>query len=128
LNAAQARASHAYTFVQSGLSNPSDFLQLTRKFPVLLQTNGLLAAWAYLLAKGGSAQDYARALAAHFREAPVALPALAPGDSAAILNAWTRLTGSQLRQLTAETLAYSTWLKRAAEAICDTGDNREAAP
>jgi hypothetical protein len=32
------------------------------------------------------------------------------------------LSGSELRERTAEAIEYAVWLKRAAEALCDTGE------
>jgi hypothetical protein len=129
VNLEQVRAHDAFTFVQ-GLpaGQRRDFLQLARKLPVMLQTNGLLAAWAHLLAKSGSASAEHRsaveALLAHLASRGLAAGGQEP--EAAFLG-WTSpepgqgLSGLRLRELSAEALAYSVWLKRAAGALCDTG-------
>ena len=127
MNRDQVRARNAFGFVPARLtSSPADFLQLVRKLPVMLQTNGLLATWAYLLAKEKKdRQDIAKALLEHLRDSGVA-PASASRDARAVfLNDWTgpqaRLGTGELRRLTAEAIIYAGWLKRAAEAVCDTG-------
>jgi CRISPR/Cas system CMR-associated protein Cmr5 small subunit len=132
MNLEQVRAQGAFAFVQTfGLEHAGErgaFLGLAQSLPAMLQTNGLLAAWAHLLAKGAKKAEHreiARALLEHLR--PLGL-APAAGDAAGALTAWWTApasggSGRALRRATAEAIAYSVWLKRAAEALLDTGDS-----
>jgi CRISPR/Cas system CMR-associated protein Cmr5 small subunit len=128
LNLDQLRARHAFAFVQ-GIGDTemrSKFLQIARKLPTLLQTNGLLATWAHLLAKEKAEAQAAAALLGHFRG--VGLPVPAEGTPLAVLTgtwlaAGAGLSSRDLRRLTHEAIIYSAWLKRAAEALCDAGDS-----
>lgn len=123
----QVRARNAFQFVQGPIQNPAELLALARKLPVMLQTNGLLATWAHLLAKNGS--EYEQALAAltsHLRSLELAGEA----TPEALFNAWvdarTGLFSVELRRRTAEAIEFSVWLKRAAETLCDTGGGSAA--
>jgi CRISPR/Cas system CMR-associated protein Cmr5 small subunit len=123
----QIRARNAFQFVQGTIRNPADLLALARKLPVMLQTNGLLATWAHLLAKNGSEYEQALAvLASHLQSLRLA------GDATpeALFNAWvdvrTGLSSVDLRRRTAEAIEFAVWLKRAAEAVCDTGSGASA--
>ena len=123
MNLDQVRAKNAFAFVQRiGEAGREDFLQIARKLPALFQTNGLLAAWAHLVAKDKTLA--AQALLGHFREA--GLPVPAEGEPLQVLTSrWLAaggLASSDLRKLTHEAIVYSAWLKRAAEAFCDTAD------
>lgn len=126
----QLRAHRAFAFAAALVGEGddrlrADFLNLARKLPAMLQTNGLLAAWSFLRAK--ETNERARALEAlrqHLRA-----PELRLGDALARLEGIfpqapqsagsDELSGTDLRRLTAEAIVYSGWLKRAAEAICD---------
>lgn len=141
MNLEQLRAGNAFAAVgavQQGQAlgdGKTLFLRLARKLPVMFQVNGLLATWAYLLAK---AQDKERLFAAdqlleHFRSLP-ATPLwreVSPGSGpeAVFRTEWTspdhHLSGPELRTLTAEAVAFSGWLKRAAEALLDEGKGEE---
>jgi CRISPR type III-B/RAMP module-associated protein Cmr5 len=135
MNLEQARGHAAFSFVQ-GIPAPrrADFLGVAQKLPVMLQTNGLLATWAHLVAKGGPAPAStptasldenalaARALLDHLRShAPAKLFAAADGNAEALDALWGKdpsgASGLTLRRLTAEAIRYSVWLKRAAEAV-----------
>jgi CRISPR/Cas system CMR-associated protein Cmr5 small subunit len=131
----QLRAHGAFAYVQGLDPDRSDFLALARKLPFMLHTNGLLATWAHLLAKKKARENVLvlKILADHLRAAAprLGLDVAPTGNAEKILNVWIDvqdgLTGLALRKNTAEVLAFSVWLKRAAEALCDTG-TREAAP
>jgi CRISPR/Cas system CMR-associated protein Cmr5 small subunit len=123
----QVRARNAFQFVQGPIQKPADLLALARKLPVMLQTNGLLATWAHLLAKKGSEYEQAlTVLTRHLQSLGLA------GDTApeALFNGWVDarngLSSVELRRRTAEGIEFSVWLKRAAEAVCDTGSGGAA--
>jgi CRISPR/Cas system CMR-associated protein Cmr5 small subunit len=137
MNLQQVRASHAFSCVQRiARQQQGDFLQLARKLPVMLQTNGLLATWAHLLAKGGKEHrneydDMAALLLQHLRHPSVNL-AGDPNRSARdiFFEIWIAQDqgGLPLRRRTAEALELSVWLKRAAEALCDKGGEISSSP
>jgi CRISPR/Cas system CMR-associated protein Cmr5 small subunit len=132
----QLRAHHAFTYVQGLQGDRSDFLTLARKLPFMLHTNGLLATWAHLLAKKKARENgfVLQALSTHLRAVAARLRLDVPsaGDAHAIFDRWVSsqggLTGFALRKNTAEALALSLWLKRAAEALCDTGETKPPTP
>jgi hypothetical protein len=86
----------------------------------MLQINGLLATWAFFLARGETA--LLDSLLAYLRTLPqLQVPA---GSAETVFLHWVGgatgasggIRGPLLRALTAEALAWSAWLKRAAEA------------
>jgi CRISPR type III-B/RAMP module-associated protein Cmr5 len=145
MNLEQARGHTAFSFVRSiSAQRRAAFLPVAQKLPAMLQTNGLLATWAHLVAKGGPAPASApaesldanalaaRALLDHLRShAPANLFAAANGTAEALDALWGRepsgASGLTLRRLTAEAIRYSVWLKRAAEALLGGGAGEAAA-
>lgn len=121
----QLRASRAFAAANEARpGGAAEFLGTARRLPEMLRTNGLLAAWAYLLAKeNGEAgrRKVRESLAAHlenrFGEPARALGKLFAGDPPA-----EPLPALELQRLAAEAVTYAGWLKRAAEAVCDTGE------
>ena len=85
--------------------------------PTMIQVNGLLSTWAFLLSKKETA--LLEILAEHlwFSERGAG----EPPTPRAMFDGWLglshqQLTGPRLRRLTEEALAFSVWLKRAAQA------------
>lgn len=118
----QRRAASAYGYA----ATPTADLDWAQKLPVMFQINGLLATWAFLLAKGE--KPLLEALLAYLRTLPeLGVPA---GSAESVFLHWVGgpmgasggAGGSLLRALTAEALAWSVWLKRAAEAHGAAGD------
>ena len=100
-----------------------DFLNLARSLPAMLQNNGLLATWAFLLSKTGAPHKaMLNILLVHLRNDYFRFPIQRDTPAAVFIHDWTGqppLQGPQLMQITAEALAFSGWLKRASEALCD---------
>jgi len=111
----QIRARRAYTALEE---HPEELADWAESLPTMLQTNGLLATWAHLLSK---------------REASMVLQTLADHlwhwenrhgaqpTPRAVFVGWVsddqaQLTGTRLRRLTDEALAFAVWLKRAGKA------------
>ncbi len=91
--------------------------ELAKKLPVMLQTNGLLASFAFLMKKA----EAARLRQVLLQQLRARINALVPeGAEIAIFERWCDaqhgLTGKDLRRLSSEALAFAVWLKRAAEA------------
>jgi CRISPR/Cas system CMR-associated protein Cmr5 small subunit len=124
----QIRARRAFESVRGDAGLPrDDFLTLARKLPVMLQTNGLLATWAHLLAKNEPEHRAAlKILTKHFQDLGLPLAGERPD---AVFERWVGsaqgLSSRELRRWTAEAIEFSVWLKRAAEALCDV---KPAAP
>lgn len=131
----QVRAADAFRQVEShhrsSPGNAADYLGLARRLPVIFQTNGLLAGWAHLLAKGRTEhRAVARALLAHFRHPAIHLLEEGEADDAeAVFRRWIGpddpVGTRDLQALTAEAVTFAGWLKRAAEALlagADTGN------
>jgi CRISPR type III-B/RAMP module-associated protein Cmr5 len=131
LDLEQVRARHAFGHIaplakQEDLRG--DLLTLARRLPEMLQTNGLLAAWAYLLAKQDrepAREKLERALREHLSHEAIGLGGLVAkleGIFSSENGDRRGLAGPELRRLTAEAVVYSGWLKRAAEALCATAE------
>jgi CRISPR type III-B/RAMP module-associated protein Cmr5 len=121
MNLEQIRARNA--FAAAACKEP-EFLNLARSLPQMLQTNGLLGTWAFLLAKAGREPSHAavlNALATHLRSEGIELIGERAVAKSLLLTEWTRPDASTdlLQDVAAETLAYAGWLKRAAEALSD---------
>lgn len=131
MNLEQLRAAHAFAEVAhlpAGVER-AEFLAVARDLPATFQRNGLLAAWAFLLAKSAASKDRAksphgnaaRACQRFFRE--LGLTA-ADNAEASFRREWlgegdgTGVSAASLMRLTAEAIAYAGWLKRAAETLC----------
>ena len=134
-NLEQIRAHHAFEKAKFVLDNylpdnqkfVDEFLNLARKLPSMFQWNGLLATWAFLLAKAMKDPVYeftSKLLLEHLRNNifNFNIP-----DEISVNDIFTEhwvsvdteLTGIQLKELTQEANAISGWLKKAAEAMCD---------
>lgn len=112
----QRRAASAYAYA----ARPDAGLDWAQKLPAMFQVNGLLATWAFLLAK--DERPLLDALTVYLRSLQeLGVP---PGNAETVFLHWVGgasgggggIDGSLLRGLTAEALAWSVWLKRAAEA------------
>lgn len=111
----QLRAANAFAALDGA---GEEVLNHAVELPLMLQKNGLLAAWAYLLAKDPGLLE---SVLDHLRQTALELP---DGEAAVVLRHWlgaqTRgsagLGGGELRDLTAEVIALAVWLKRAAKA------------
>lgn len=117
----QRRAASAYAYAAS----PNAEMEWAQKLPAMLQINGLLATWAFLLGKKQN-----RLLASLLQHLHSLVPELQTQEESAeeAFRRWVGapgskskgLRGEELRGLTAEALAWSVWLKRAAEAQAET--------
>ncbi len=114
----QVRAARAYAVVEGA---SSDLLDVAKKLPAILHRNGLLATWAFCLAKEGVyTQCLEQAFLPHFREESLGL-SVEPGGAKQVFQGWvgngaSGLSGARLRRLTEEATQLAGWLKRAAEA------------
>lgn len=128
----QARAQRAFSFVRAFKEDREALLELARKLPFMFHTNGLLATWAHLLAKAKGEEKSAktsilRSILEHLQGELVAPRVDRSQDGAnpqRAFDTWLDekkgLSGRELRAYTAEAIEYAVWLKRAAEALCDT--------
>ena len=104
------------------------YAALAKKFPMMVLTNGLGQALAFLRAKG---KDEHKALYRHFSKW-VSGEVYGPSDEKLL----ERLIGAEPggsdsnmhRRATVETLAFAGWLKRFVEAELDDTTNRPAQP
>lgn len=126
----QRRAAAAYGAIATARPGAVD---LARKLPSMLQTNGLLATWAFLLPKEIRApgQTPLPFLLRHLQSLELDVPAGGdlPGAFLYLVGGGQGATGGvsgpALRELTAEALAFAGWLKRAAEARGDEAPGDE---
>lgn len=130
INLDQIRAQRAFEKA-TDVSSPNskivtkEYLGLARSLPAMFQNNGLLATWAFLLSKkkdNNPFNEILETLLEHFRDPQFSLGTSQTDVVKVFTDDWTGqqpLTGSQLMRLTSEAIAFSGWLKRAAEALCD---------
>lgn len=129
INLEQIRARRAFAKAaevarpNSGIE-AKEYLSLARNLPAMFQNNGLLATWAFMLSKQDKKhfKVLLKALLDHFRDGQFNLGVANTDEAKVFIEEWTGktpVTGPQLMQLTAEAIAFSGWLKRAAEALCD---------
>lgn len=125
-NLEQIRAKRAYDKARhaAGQTHRKDYLKLTRNLPAMFQTNGLLATWAFHLSNKEKAhhETALKAILEHFQSPPFNLAGSDKTIENIFTGEWTATPGfdnEKLMQLTAEAIAFSGWLKRAAEALCD---------
>jgi hypothetical protein len=130
VNLDQVRANRAFRealrVAQGGARE--GYLRLARTLPAMFQNNGFLATWAFLLSKEkGTEPHYGftlKIMVEHLRDVNLGLQ-IPDGLNAYSLFAaqWTNPTnpigGDELMRLTRESIVFSGWLKRGAEAFCD---------
>lgn len=129
IRAASAFAKASDVAKPNGKIKARDYLSLARSLPAMFQNNGLLATWAFLLSKDEKHHEaildaLLKHLQSHFRHKNLVFTTIEPlTPSQAFTEHWIhpqrKLNGEQLMALTAEAIAFSGWLKRAAEALCD---------
>ena len=134
-NLEQIRANYAFqiaTQVHGETNNnySDKFLSLARNLPTMFQNNGLLATWAFLLSKNKDEHKKISESICRFFKKPDFFCDVLPDnlDNKTIFTQYWTDTSSGfnsalLQQFTQEAIALSVWLKRAAEALCDTGGN-----
>lgn len=120
----QIRAERAYS-VAASCQGAEGFKEAAQSFPAMLQTNGLLASVAFLLAKKGKLKfdRIADAVVSHLKDPTFGLKVGPGSPPLEVFRYWVgsgasgpNVTGSELRHLSQEALAFAGWLKRAAEA------------
>lgn len=124
----QDRAAAAYQAIAKVDTKAGD---MAVKLPVMLQINGLLATWASLLAKEAKKESTPLdALLGHLRSLPeLQVPAHKSAHEIFLFwvggepNNRAGVSGTRLRALTAEALAFAVWLKRAAESREKSSDS-----
>jgi len=133
INLEQIRAQRAFAQAETAArfedKDREEYLSQAKNLPAMFQNNGLLATWAFFLSKDKKPhRTLLAALLEHFQKRfrdPqlefTVVERLEPKE--ALISYWThpvkKLNGLQLMQLTAEAVAFSGWLKRAAEALCE---------
>jgi len=121
----QGRANHAFSYADKKVSsNMKDkFKSHVKSFPMLIKTNGLGAAIAFLFSKGNKESGVYKLVADSIVEwlkeeekyKYYGLERLK--DLKSLTNDITKLSSSNYRALTIEILAYFTWLRRFAEGL-----------
>jgi hypothetical protein len=122
----QRRAASAYAYAATA---PKKAAELAIRLPAMFQINGFLATWAFLLAREGKKEPTPVAALLGYLQSLTHLR-VPQGDATSVFLHWVGgatgagdgIGSSLLRALTAEALAWSVWLKRAAEARGETGD------
>jgi CRISPR/Cas system CMR-associated protein Cmr5 small subunit len=122
----QIRAELAYKKIEEHQAI-TGFLSLAQNVPTMLQKNGLLASWAFLQSKSREHAEHRcliNIFMEHLRKSILLLNIPTNGDGLAVFKHWIETEGngepnistSDLRRITDEAIAFSSWLKRAAEA------------
>lgn len=116
----QKRAKQAWQDV-NGVSESAQgkYGTIARKFPTLVQTNGLGMTLAFLRAKDDAGMTLLYGHISNWVTARM-------GEDGDLLEAITRWSSDGYRRATSETLAYALWLRRFAEAkgmVDESGEN-----
>lgn len=124
----QGRAKFAYDCAEagSGIPKKKDYKSHTKKIPMMIKTNGLGAAFAFVKAKGNSDKetDYAykliyRQVTDWLKQEPCGLVAAPLNEGKDLAEVIITLDSPRYRTLTNEVLAFLTWLKRFAEGLIE---------
>ncbi|HZS51677.1 MAG TPA: type III-B CRISPR module-associated protein Cmr5 [Bryobacterales bacterium] len=110
---AQQRAQHAWDVVQQALKRPDfekRFADPAKKMPARVRSSGLGQTVAFMRAKGGG--DVLKAVAGWCHQSGL----IQESGEEGLLVQFKDGTAADLRQLTAEALAYLEWLVRFADA------------
>lgn len=121
----QGRASFAYTCAEKGkgIKKYSEYKSYTKKIPMMIKTNGLGAAFAFVKSKGSADKKksgFAYTLLYEqttdwLKQDPKKLIALHDDDD--LVEKIITLTSQEYRAVTIEVLAFFNWLKRFAEGL-----------
>ncbi len=119
----QIRAERAFAWAQDRpVGERAESLRLAERLPAMFQTNGLLAAWAFLRGGGTAAHSSLLATLSGHLSDPVVSRWTANHGQASFEPLGERglsvpVEPVELRELTAQAIAYANWLKRAAAAL-----------
>lgn len=113
-NLDQIRAERA---LQAARTLQDGAIELAKKLPQMLRSNGLLATWLFLCDKGAPGAQVLVHLLSHLKaQVGNCVP---DGDPEVVLSSWvgeqSGLSGRDLQRLTAEAIEFAGWLKRTAE-------------
>lgn len=113
-NFEQIRAKNALDWKDKIRKGKGDGENVAKKVPVMILDNGIIAAAAFALEKDEGYADVFRAIACHLKDSNIQLlESTFPSDS--LKNLITHLTtrsSSELRLITAETIAFLNYLRR----------------
>ncbi len=124
INLEQERAAFAFTNVKPN-SKLNGFASAAKNLPAMIQSNGLLATWAFLLAKEKKSPTHKKLADILTEYYKTFLPEYELNDITRHTFFTEHLTkdgtrvAQNLMKLTAEAIAISGWIKRAAEALCE---------
>jgi CRISPR-associated protein Cmr5 len=121
----QGRAEFAFSYADNKIKSDmkDKFKSHVKSFPMLVKTNGLGAAIAFLFSKGDKEQGVYKLVAESIvdwlkKDEKYKFYGLSRLDNLkSLTNDITKLNSSHYRALTNEVLAYFTWLRRFAEGL-----------
>lgn len=124
----QGRAKFAYQCAEEGskIAKSKEYKSYVQKIPMLIKTNGLGAAFAFVKAKSSSDKDKAgyayhllyKQMTDWLKQEPKGLLSDRLNNND-LLNVLIDLDTTQYRAVTNEVLAFLTWLKRFAEGLIE---------
>ena len=124
-NLAQIRAKNAYAAARDTAFAGKDGGEVVKKIPALIVSDGLLGTLAFAIDKEGGHQAVFEAVLRHLQDGDIADATArdADGELGTWFNRLADASAEQLRQTTAEVLAYLAFLRRfAKKGKADGGD------
>lgn len=126
MNLDQIRAHRAFEkALLVGSGGREGYLSLARTLPAMFQNDGFLATWAFLLSKKEPQHGaMLEIMLEHFRDSNFDLKIPERMDAYHLFaDYWTNpdspVGSDALMKLTRESIIFSGWVKRGAEAFCD---------
>jgi CRISPR-associated protein Cmr5 len=123
------RAKFAFDCAEKASTKPfkGEYKPYVKKMPMLIKTNGLGSALAFIFSKSGSNAAYS-ALGNDLREwlkkSPLELSAISNCNNLKeLVAAVTQLNSTEYRLVTAELMAFLNWLRRFADGLIQGEEN-----
>lgn len=117
----QGRASEAYSFVKKGkdCGEPKEYKSYTKKIPMMIKTNGLGSALAFIKSKSNSGKGH-KAYKLIYEQIAEWLKKDSKGyitsnDTRDLVEIVINMDSALYRAVTVEVLAFMAWLKRFSE-------------
>jgi len=126
----QGRAQFAYKCAEEGKSLGKDYKQYVKKIPMMIKTNGLGSAFAYIFSKSEWKKEngqekpknaYAQIYEHTYRwlKQNNKLGIFKPNENEDLVAKVINLESQQYRALTNEVLAFFNWLRRFADGLIE---------
>lgn len=93
-----------------------EYTSYVKKIPMMIQTNGMAAAFAFMFSKSGTYKNILEDIAAHLDDSSRVLNGI-NGNVQTLISKTTTLESALYRAATNEVMVYLGWLKRYAAGL-----------